>query len=41
MIQEKAKPRAPIIEKPIKGEKNGETRKIHLKRKNYYPSVKK
>jgi len=27
--------------KPIKGDKNGESRKIHLKRKNFYPSVKK
>lgn len=34
------KKRPPIVEKPIKGEKNGETRKIHLKRKNHYPSEK-
>lgn len=39
-IKEKKKPRPSIVEKPIKGEKNGETRKIHLRRKNFYPSVK-
>lgn len=40
-IKEKKKPRPSIVEKPIKGEKNGESRKIHLRRKNYYPSTKK
>ncbi|XKL65255.1 hypothetical protein PGB90_008675 [Kerria lacca] len=36
----KKKKRPTIVTKPIKGEKNGEFRKIHLKRKNYYPSLK-
>jgi len=35
------KKKHPVIVKPIKGEKNGETRTIHLKRKNYYPVAKK
>lgn len=40
-IKETKKPRPSVIVKPIKGEKNGESRKIHLKRKNFYPSIKK
>merc|ERR1712023_454142 len=38
-IKEKKKSRPSIVKKPIKGEKNGESREIHLKRKNYYPSI--